>query len=77
MSEFLITTKDNPYSPVDEYRQWQVFDESHGYHSSSLLARILNTSTELSQKNQEFDVESAIDEIIENDLFDIYKKIKV
>ena len=59
-----LTTVDNPYNPIDEYDDWYAFDYQKGYCSDSYLARILHTSDELSEQQQQDDYERAIDEII-------------
>lgn len=35
-----ITTKDNPYSPFDQFNEWYQFDIRHGYNTSEWLARL-------------------------------------
>ena len=59
-----LTTSDNPYSPFDEWDLWYQYDESHGYHSCQLLARIARTSIGLPAEENERSIEEAIDFII-------------
>lgn len=73
----MLTTFDNPYNPITHYEQWFLFDEEKGYHTCSYLGRIARTSDQLSDEENEEEVERAIDEIIMNDIFGLYKKIKV
>ena len=47
-----------------------------GYNSSAYLARIAFTSDQLSDKENEKEIERAIDEIIKYDPFNLYVKIK-
>ena len=44
-----LTTEDNPYDPFDEFDEWFAFDVSQGYHTCAYLARVVATSTELSE----------------------------
>lgn len=37
---YKLTTKDNPFHPVDEYENWVRFDEDHGYFTNNLLDRV-------------------------------------
>lgn len=59
-----ITTKDNPFDPFDEFADWLAFDHRKGYNTSEYLARIAVTSDELSDEENEREIEAAIDEII-------------
>ena len=64
MMTIALTTSDNPYNPFTEWDKWYQFDESHGYHSCSLLARIAKTSSGLPPKENEIIIEQAIDSIV-------------
>lgn len=72
-----LTTVDNPFDPFTQFDHWYRFDESKGYHSCSYLARIARTSDELSPKENEDEIERAIDDIIRYDILGIYKKVKM
>jgi hypothetical protein len=71
-----ITTKDNPYDPINDFDSWFRFDEDKGYHTCSYLARIANTTSDMSNEEIERATEAAIDEIIKYDFLGIYRKIK-
>lgn len=71
-----LTTFDNPFNPLEQFDQWFQFDEENGYHSSAYLARIARTSDQLSDVENEEEIERAIDEIIKYDFLGIYKKFK-
>lgn len=75
--QFALTTFDNPYHPIDQFTSWLLFDEGKGYHTCSYLGRIAHTSKQLSDEENNKEIEKAIDEIIKNDPFNIYKKIKI
>lgn len=61
----MITTSDNPFDPFNEFDQWFNWDTVQGYNTSSLLDRVLITSDQLSDADQEADREVAIDRLIE------------
>lgn len=71
----MLTTVDNPYNPFTDFEKWYEFDESKGYHSCSYLARIIFTSEELSEKDQDLANEAAIDEICKINVLGIYRKV--
>lgn len=59
-----LTTVDNPYDPFSDFDQWFLFDIVKGYNSCSYLARIARTSDQLSDKENEEEIDRAIDEIV-------------
>ena len=75
-SKCMLTTIDNPYDPFEQFTPWYLFDEEKGYHSCSYLGRIAQTSDQLSEEENDLEVERAIDEIIKFDFLNIYKKLK-
>lgn len=77
MSKCLLTTVDNPYDPFEQFAQWFRFDCDKGYNSCSYLDRIARTSDQLSEEENDQEIERAIDEIIKYDFRNIYKKVKM
>ncbi len=71
-----LTTLDNPYDPIDDFRHWFMFDMNKGYNSCAYLARIAHTSDALSDEENSEEVERAIDEIVKYDPFNLYVKVK-
>lgn len=76
MAKCMLTTNDNPFDPFDDFDSWYQFDVDKGYNSCAYLARIARTSDQLSDYENDKEVERAIDEIISYDFMNIYKKIK-
>ena len=74
-TEVMLTTFDNPYDPFDEFIPWFLYDVEHGYYTCNLLARIAKSSDEFSTIEDKWETERAIDEIIDNDFLNIYKKV--
>lgn len=73
---YALTTFDNPYDPFKQFTQWFLFDEEKGYHTTAYLGRIARTSEQLSDEENNLEIERAIDEIIKYDFLNIYRKIK-
>lgn len=76
MTKCALTTFDNPFDPFEQFDQWFAFDSDKGYDSCSYLARIARTSDQLSEAENDQEIERAIDEIIKYDFMNIYKKVK-
>lgn len=71
----MLTTFDNPYDPFDQFTLWLMFDKEKGYDTCEYLARIVQLSDDLTEKEVDEETERAIDEIIKYDPFNIYKKV--
>ena len=80
MAACYLTTIDNPYDPSVDYDAWAREDDRLGYDSPCYLARIATMfygySEDLSDERKEAIIEDSIDDIIENDFLNVYKKIK-
>lgn len=72
----MLTTIDNPYNPFDNFKAWYLYDVQKGYNCCSYLARIAKTSDEMTEKENDEEIERAIDEIIQHDFMNIYIKVK-
>ena len=73
---YALTTSDNPYDPFDDFSNWYMFDVEKGYNTCAYLARIAKTSEQLSEKENNEEIERAIDEIIKYNPLNIYVKVK-
>lgn len=75
MKRSRLTTVDNPHSPFDDYPAWYAYDVASGYHTSSFLARIVTDSDQLSESDQEYAIEQAVDEVVKENVLGIYRKV--
>lgn len=75
MAKCALTTIDNPFNPFTQFDQWYRFDSDKGYNSSQYLDRIARTSDQLSEAENDAEIERAIDEIIKYDVLNVYKKV--
>lgn len=71
----MLTTFDNPFDPFEQFSSWFLFDVEKGYNSCSRLMRIANVSDDMSEIEQDREIERAIDEIIKYDFMNVYKKV--
>jgi hypothetical protein len=76
MQQCMLTTFDNPYNPFEQFASWFLFDVEKGYNTCAYLGRIARTSDQLTEEENNKEVERAIDEIIRYDFRNIYKKLK-
>lgn len=72
--QVFITTNDNPYDYFTQFKQWLDYDRQMGYFTLEYLARIVRLAPDLSEEEEQIEIESAIDSIIEWN-GDVYKKI--
>ena len=75
-NECMLTTFDNPFDPFEQFTSWFLFDIEKGYNTCSYLARIAKLSDELTDQENDSEIERAIDEIIKYDFLNIYKKVR-
>lgn len=75
MKVSMLTTVDNPHDPFEDYDSWHAYDLRAGHHTAGFLARILITSDELSESDQNLANELAIDEIVRENVTGLYRKV--
>ena len=75
MQQHMLTTIDNPYNPFTEIDEWIQWDQAAGYNTMNYLARIVKTSDDLSEVDEDLAYEQAIEEIIEYNINGMYKRV--
>jgi hypothetical protein len=76
MTDFMLSLVSNPFDPFKEYDLWLNYDHKEGFDTAGLLARSVSVSSEMSESEQQFAVEDAIDSIVNNPSFaGLYKKV--
>ena len=76
MARVALTTFDNPFDPFTQFDSWLLFDKEMNHNCCELLDDFAQTSDQLSEEENEIEIERAIDEIIKYDLTNTYKKAK-
>lgn len=71
----MLTTIDNPFDPFDDFTSWNSFDVEKGYNTCCYLARMVNLQEDFSQKEEDGEIERAINSIIDHDFLGIYIKV--
>ena len=72
----MLSTKDNPFNPFEDFNNWYNFDSDKGYNSCGILARIVGDTEELAPNEEAFATEFAIDSFIESDPTHMYIKVQ-
>jgi hypothetical protein len=72
---YMLTTVDNPFDPFTQFKEWFSYDTAMGYHTASFLARVAQTSEELSEVDQHQAIQQAIDEIVQENVLGLYRKV--
>ena len=75
MRRATITTTDNPFNPFEDFNSWFMFDIEKGYYTSNKLGRLTHLRDDMTELEENEEVERAIDELISVDPLDIYVKI--
>ena len=73
--EYMLTTVDNPFDPFTRFEEWLEYDISMGYNTAAFLARIAMVSDDLSQPDQALAIQNAIDEIVEENVSGMWRKV--
>lgn len=76
MKFHMLTTVDNPYDPFTQFDEWMEFDHRAGYYSVEFLGRIIVTSSELSDVDQDLAIEQAIDTVVTENVSGMHKKVE-
>lgn len=77
MALHMLTTVDNPFSPVTQWDEWLQWDEACGYYTCSYLARVARSSPDLSDADEALAIEQAIEEIIEMNPNGLYRAVEL
>lgn len=64
MAKCALSTYDNPYDPFTQFDDWYRYDMDKGYDSCGYLDRVAHTSDQLSEEENDAEIERAILQII-------------
>ena len=73
--EYMLTTVDNPFNPFERFDEWYAYDVGKGYNTAAFLDRIAKVSNDLSEADQHLAIQQAIDEIIEENVLGLWRKV--
>lgn len=75
MVDYMLTTVDNPFDPFTQWDEWFSYDETMGYHTCALLARVTYTSDELSESDQDLAVQLAVHEVARENVSGMHRLV--
>ena len=75
MAGFMLTTRDNPFSPFDQWDEWLRYDEGMHYGTCGYLARIAKTTPTMTEEEEEEEIERAMDDIVAFNPLSLYQKV--
>jgi hypothetical protein len=75
VTEYTLTTVDNPFDPFTRFDEWYAYDVSMGYNTSSFLDRVAMVSHELSEPDQALAIQNAIDQIVSENVSGMWRKV--
>ena len=70
----MLTTNDNPFDPFVNFDEWFHYDIDHGYNSCGKMMRIAKLEPDMTDEEENIEVERAIDEFVKLDFTDTYSK---
>lgn len=68
-----ITTIDNPFNPFEDFASWYDFDMEKGYCSCQRVARLANITDDMTDLEEEAEIERATKRLVEIDPLDIFQ----
>lgn len=75
MTVHMLTTVDNPFDPFTDFDEWNAYDMSLGYHTMAFLARVASSSHDLSEADQEWAIEQAVQEIARENVSGVHRLV--
>lgn len=74
-TNYALTTVDNPHNPFENFVLWWDCDMLNGHRTSSKLANEAMTSPELSDEENDAEMQRAMDKIIAEDPTNLYVRV--
>lgn len=75
MKQFRLSTFDNPFDPFEQFNEWYSFDKEKGYDCCERLMRIAKLTDDMTDIEENAEIERAINEIIKFDVLNVYVKL--
>lgn len=74
---FMLTTIDNPFNPFTQFDEWYRYDMGMLYGTCGYLARIAKTTPEMTDEEEQEELNRAMDEICAVNPLGIHKKVSI
>lgn len=76
ITKSMLSTKDNPYNPFEDFNNWYNYDNDCKYNSCGILDLITGDTSKLSPTEEALVTEMAIDSFVKSDPLGIYIKVQ-
>ena len=76
ITKSMLSTKDNPFNPFEDFKNWYDYDSDCKYNSCGIVDIITGDMNGLSPTEQALKTEMAIDSFINSDPLGIYIKVQ-
>jgi hypothetical protein len=70
----MLTTNDNPFDPFVNFDEWLQFDIANGYDSCGKMMRLAKLEPDMTEEEENIEIERAVDEMVKLDFTDTYAK---
>ena len=77
MRRYLLTTRDNPYHPADEFDKWYKYDLEHGYDTARKVAKFATGSLSFADAEDQRATNWAVLDLLRLDELNQYKLVVV
>lgn len=75
VTDYMLTTVDNPFDPFTRFDEWNAYDIRMGYGTCAFLDRVAMVSDDLSEPDQALAIQNAIDDIIKENVSGMWRKV--
>lgn len=65
MKQSMLSTRDNPFNPFTEWEDWFAYDIQKNYNTPGLLDRLTMNSNSLTDEENSYEINKAIDDWLE------------
>lgn len=75
MDDYVLTTIDNPWNPFTHPNDWLNHDIAYGYNTNQKIAYFADTSSKMDDEMYEYELQNAMQQVIDNDILGLYIKV--
>lgn len=77
MAKHMLSTSDNPFNPSTEFDSWWIYDHRLGHNCCEKVDFLALTSDQLTDEENQAEIEKAIDSVIINDPTGLFIRVEI